>query len=590
MNNAYDAVSTMKSTRAMWGRFLLLTLPVIGLMLVSSYFLFQAEQQMHLDTTRMETAHHIESQANNIRAEIMQAVLHIKFLAKHSEVVEVLEGDEGYALVELSRDFHLFAKYMGVYDQVRLLDKHGREALRANFRDGESTLTVKKDLQDKSAYAYFKQAIDMPSDSVFISKFTLNVEQGRIERPYKPVIRYASPVINGDGVHVGVVVLNFLGDVLIKRYLDATDVTGENMLLNANGYFIHAEDESLTWGSLLEKRKDQNLASRFPDVWKSIVDKRDGQILTPHGLFTFATIAPYALLLQDAPQQGGAGDWIIVSYVSSDELYAHAGSLSLSFIALSVLLLLAWIILAWLWVSSEVRREQVYHRLQALHENKRYLLRSLMNIQEEERRSLARSLHDDMGQSLTSIQAYVAAAMKSITDEKAGEDILQVRNIATHIQQSVRNQLHILRPASLDRLGLSAALEDMLGEFAKRENLTYAFECKQKLPDLNEMQNIHLFRIVQESLTNIAKYAQATHVSLSLQISDVDLNESASHASTLHLQVSDDGCGMETIEETGLGLLGMRERTDLLHGQINIISEIGQGVRIDISVPVQVER
>ncbi|MDQ6999222.1 MAG: histidine kinase, partial [Mariprofundus sp.] len=474
MNKASDPVAHVKKIRSMWGRFLLLTLPVLGIIMLSGYFLFQSEQQAHMDTTRLETAHHIESQADNIREEIMQAVLHVKFLAKHSEVVDVLEGADGHTQGELSQDFYLFAKYMGVYDQVRLLDSHGFEVVRANFKNGQSTLTAKESLQDKSAYAYFRQTIDMPSDFVFISKFTLNVEQGRIEQPYKPVIRYASPVINEEGANVGVVVLNFLGDVLIKRYLDATDVSGENMLLNANGYFIHAADERLTWGELIEQRKHSNLEALFPGVWKSIVEQRNGQILGEHGLFTFATISPYALINQEVPKQGGADDWIIVSYVSCDELNARTGKVSLAFITLSLFLLCAWIVLAWLWVNSEEKREKVYHKLQTLHESKRYLLRSQMSIQEEERRALARSLHDDMGQSLTSIQAYAAGIGKAVIDgdcERVKVDIHHIRGITTHIQQSVRTHLHDLRPASLDSLGLGAAIEDMLDEFSRRESI-----------------------------------------------------------------------------------------------------------------------
>ncbi|MDQ6997127.1 MAG: ATP-binding protein, partial [Mariprofundus sp.] len=162
--------------------------------------------------------------------------------------------------------------------------------------------------------------------------------------------------------------------------------------------------------------------------------------------------------------------------------------------------------------------------------------------------------------------------------------------ITTHIQQSVRTHLHDLRPASLDSLGLGAAIEDMLDEFSRRESIACDYVCAHTLPDLSEDQNIHLFRIVQEALTNIAKYAQASHVSVFLHMSEVEANGSDGKISSLHLQISDDGCGMAVIEETGLGLLGMRERTDLLHGQINIHSESGQGVRIDVSIPVQEER
>jgi len=578
MKNMQDHSNHRKNSHALWWRFLLLTLPVTALVMLSSYLFFQSEQQTHLATVRLETAHHIESQAKNIKAEIERAAKHVLLLASHKEIIETLKGDQE-ARTDMRDSFRSFAQHLGVYDQIRLLDQHGHEALRINFSDGKTYEILTEALQDKSSMDYFTQTIAMPAKNVFISKFTLNIEHGQIEIPHKPVIRYATPVINMTGEKIGVVVLNFLGKVLINRYLDATNVTGENMLLNANSFFIHAEDESKTWGSILDEREDQYLADRFPDVWNSIVDEQDGQLLTSHGLFTFATIAPYELLQQEEPRGAGAGDWVIVSYISDRELYGDSDS-SLQFIGTSLILLILWAILTWLWSSSEMRRQQAHLKLVQLHRQERYLVRRQMTIQEEERRSLALSLHDDMGQSLTSIQAYIAAITKAVTKEsfdKVGINIQHIRDITSHIQQSVRGHLQDLRPASLDRLGLCAAIEDMLREFARRESVESDFVCKQDLPELCEQKNIHLFRIVQEALTNIAKYAQADHVKICLSVSKNHLN----------LKIIDDGCGMIVIEETGLGLLGMRERTALLQGEINIESALDKGTCIDVIIPIQ---
>jgi len=555
----------------MWQRFLLLSLPMLGLIALSSYFLIQSEREMQLASVRMETAHHIESQAKNVRVELKQAVLHVKFLAKHSEVNSVLRGNRAHALDELNQDFHAFAQFMGVYDQVRLLDSHGHEVVRANFRDDKTLITAAGDLQNKGEHAYFRQAMLMPDQAVFISRFSLNIEHGHVEKPLKPVLRFAAPVVAANGEKLGVVVLNFLGKVLIDRYLDATDVRGENMLLNANSFFFHAEDASSTWGSVLEGRENQNLASRFPAAWAAIVEQHDGQVLTEQGLFTFATISPYALIGQEKPQDAGAGDWIVVSYVSCDELYEGAGSISGLFMASGAGLFVLWLLLAWLWIRSEMQREQLLAE-------KRELLRLQMHAQEEERHKLARSLHDDMGQSLTSIQAYAAAIGKSRLDEQAQDGIQHIRDITHHIQYAVRNQLRDLRPASLDRLGLCATLEDMLEKFAQRESVACDFVCEQQSLALSDEQNIHLFRVVQEALTNVAKHAQAKRVSLHLHVCD----------DTLFMSICDDGCGMGGVRENGLGLLGMRERAELLHGTTAIESAPGQGVRIDVQIPMVV--
>jgi len=563
-----------KRPRGMWWRFLWLSLPMIVVMMLSSYFLVQSQRQAHLESVRMETAHHIESQVKNVRVEIKQATMHVRFLAQHSEVSRVLQGDDGHALNELNHDFHAFSKYMGVYDQVRLLNRHGREVVRANLKlnASDAFIVAAADLQDKNEYAYFQQTMDMPDGAVFISKFTLNIEHGQIEKPIKPVLRFAAPVFAADGEKLGIVVLNFLGQVLIDRYLDATDVRGENMLLNANSFFFHAADANSLWGSVLEGREDKNLTSRFPDVWNMIVDQRDGQVLTEQGLFTFATISPYALIGETEPQSAGAGDWVVVSYVSNNALYDGVGSVSMLFIASNLLLLTLWLALAWLWARSEVQREQLLTE-------KRELLRLQLGAQEEERRKLARSLHDDMGQSLTSIQAYAAAIAKDLHDEKTQAGMQHIRDITAHIQRAVRNQLHALRPASLERLGLPAALEGMLKTFAQRENMVANFAYKSDSfasVVLSDEQNIHLFRIVQEALTNVAKYSQASQLNVDLSVCD----------DTLHLSIRDNGCGMDVVRESGLGLLGMRERTELLHGTLHIESALGAGVLIDVHIPL----
>jgi len=559
------------NTAHVWQRFLLLSLPMIGLITLSSYFAIQSERETQLASVRMETAHHIESQAKNVRVELKQAVLHVKFLAKHSEVNSVLKGDRAHALDELNQDFHAFAQFMGVYDQVRLLDRHGYEVVRANFRDGKTLITAAGDLQNKSEHAYFKQTMLMPDQTVFISRFSLNIEHGHIEKPLKPVLRFAAPVVAENGEKLGVVVLNFLGKVLIDRYLDATDVRGENMLLNADSFFFHTEDASSTWGSVLKERESQNLASRFPAAWAAIVKQHDGQVVTGEGLFTFATISPYAVIGQEKPHDVGAGDWIVVSYVACDELYEGTGGISVWFMVSGALLFVLWLVLAWLWIRSEMQREQLLAE-------KRELLRLQMHAQEEERHKLARSLHDDMGQSLTSLQAYAAAVGKSQLDEQAHDGIQHIREITHHIQDAVRNQLRDLRPASLDRLGLCATLEDMLEKFSQRESVVCDFVCKQQLRALSDEQKIHLFRVAQEALTNVAKHAQAKRISLHLHISD----------DTLFMMICDDGCGMEGVRGNGLGLLGMRERVELLHGTIAIESEPGQGVRIDVQIPMVV--
>ncbi|MDX8398325.1 MAG: histidine kinase, partial [Mariprofundaceae bacterium] len=395
-----------------WVRFLMLTFPLALLIMLSTYLFSKSEQNIHLNAVRLETAHHIESQATNISEEVKRAISHVQYLGQSKELIEALEGDKE-AFSDMSDHFYGFVKYLGVYDQLRLLDKQGQEVIRANYNAGKVELVSPAKLQNKQSSVYFQKSLALQKGEVFISSFDLNMEHGKIQYPLKSVIRYAVPTFDELGDHVGVLVLNYRGQVLIQRYLDATDVMGENMLMNANGLFIHIEDKAMIWGEDLGDRGTLGMPDRFPKVWDAIVSERYGQLLTDAGLFTFATISPYEILGQQPPEDGAAGDWIIVSYVTSNELLKASNSSLVLYVSGSSVLFALWAILAWFWVRSEAHRQQAFLHLEQLSQQKRHLLRRQLNMQEEERHILARALHDDMGQSLTSIQAYAAAIKKA---------------------------------------------------------------------------------------------------------------------------------------------------------------------------------
>jgi len=217
---------------------------------------------------------------------------------------------------------------------------------------------------------------------------------------------------------------------------------------------------------------------------------------------------------------------------------------------------------------------------QLLNEN-RLLIQKSLEVQEEERKHLARELHDELGQCITAIQADA----KSITDlapqcdKRVIASADAILNVSSHIYDVVHSMMHLLRPSVMDNLGLVEALKDEIRAWNKRNpKTTCIHQFEGDLSNLGERSNITIYRIIQECLTNIAKHANAKHVSIRV------IND----ATKIHLSISDDGTGMNKStakKHLGLGLIGIRERIQALNGVFYYETAISDGFRIFIHIP-----
>ena len=206
------------------------------------------------------------------------------------------------------------------------------------------------------------------------------------------------------------------------------------------------------------------------------------------------------------------------------------------------------------------------------------LTRHSLQIQEQERQHLARELHDEMGQSISAIKAiaFSIAERTSAIDDMSSQGAVKIGSITSHMSGHVRSMMQRLRPAILDELGLIIALQHMVDAWNDNHRDTFcSFRIAAEFGALDANQQICVYRIIQEALTNVATHARATHV-------DVQLAYDGRYL----IVVSDDGCGfaMDTVQQ-GMGISGIRERSQALHGQCMIASNPGSGVRISIDFP-----
>jgi signal transduction histidine kinase len=206
-------------------------------------------------------------------------------------------------------------------------------------------------------------------------------------------------------------------------------------------------------------------------------------------------------------------------------------------------------------------------------------LRRVVEAQELERRRLARELHDETGQALTSILLGLKALEERTGDEASRAATQELRELVVSTLQDVRRLAVELRPTALDDFGLVAALERLTASFAEQTGISVDFETALADERLPEEVETALYRIVQESLTNVVKHARARRVSILL----------ARKEGSVKAVVEDDGRGFDPAEPAGngFGLVGMSERLALLGGRLEVESDADAGTTIAAEVPVR---
>ena len=227
-------------------------------------------------------------------------------------------------------------------------------------------------------------------------------------------------------------------------------------------------------------------------------------------------------------------------------------------------------------ISSEINAMSA--ALKKAQKDNQALAKHTIQIQETERQTMSRELHDEMGQSLTAIKAMAVTVKQPDVDiTPAANSIIDICN---HLAIVVRSMMRTLHPLSLADLGLGATLKDLVGEWGRRyPDININLDYDAELEELDNKVAIHVYRIVQECLTNVVRHANATQVKVKLVlIGKPDLP-------MVNVFVTDNGQGGQPDSKHGFGVLGMRERVERLGGKFKFSSQQGTGVEVHAWMP-----
>ncbi len=343
----------------------------VGVVLAAVFF---GERRDYFYKLRSQESFALTLQTDLIKRYLANTANDLIFWTYQVEMLMALKGgaEEHVWIDRMASEYLAFSNISGHYDQIRFIDRHGKEIVRVNQGvDGLSYSTPPEQLQDKSSRPYFKEAIRLERGGIHISRMDLNVEHGEVERPYKPVIRLATPVVDQEGKTRGIVILN----VLVSQMLDAIRTQaelapGNVVLCDENGYFMLGLAETDEWGMQLEERRERRFGNLFSEAWEKISRDDSGQFSNADGLFTFSTVRPFSPLKGPLQEVGSRWidfrlnipyGWKLVSFMPAMSLFAPMKRLFWELVFLWGLII-SGLALMVMYVMESVRKRRIYQR------------------------------------------------------------------------------------------------------------------------------------------------------------------------------------------------------------------------------------
>lgn len=234
--------------------------------------------------------------------------------------------------------------------------------------------------------------------------------------------------------------------------------------------------------------------------------------------------------------------------------------------------------------TSERHHKRLLEEARNMQEHLRHLSRQIILAQEEERKEISRELHDEIAQTLSGINVHLAALRVADGTNAKGlkKKIIRTQRIVEKSVNIVHRFARDLRPALLDDLGLIPAIQSYLKVFSRRTRIEVDFKAMPEIETLNFIKRTVLYRIVQAALTNVAQHAKADLVMLSLH----------KKAQSIYMEVKDNGKAFNvkrvlfSKKVNRLGLLGMRERVEMVGGRFTVESAKGVGTTIKVEIPI----
>jgi diguanylate cyclase (GGDEF)-like protein len=335
--------------------------------LVGAYF-FEARRDK--DLLCENTRDILRLQKTMIAEDLSDMINDVLFVARHLESLEPWNTPKDRWVSTATTDMSLFADARQTYSQVRLIDANENEVVRIEYHHNRAAPVRPDALQHKEHRYYVQVSKQLDHGEVYISPMDLNVEQGQIETPYRPTIRFCTPIYTPDGEYFGLVVLNYRADLLRTLIGELATFSGsQTMIANAHGYWLMHPNEAMEWGWHIPGRESATLKNQIPDLWDASRLVKSGAVERPEGLYLYDTMtctnvqastmgpAEFCRLSGKMGLDDEDGfTWLLIHHIPRSTLVAARMRLSKTLLVVLIFFCLLLLPLAWILAQFIVRR------------------------------------------------------------------------------------------------------------------------------------------------------------------------------------------------------------------------------------------
>ena len=358
-------------------RFLLTftTIFLAGSALVTGALWFVYSADIKIQRVRIETkeTQQVKLQRVRLATHFHGVTSDLEIIANLHELKQLADNLSDHSTEELTSDFISFSIRKRHYDQIRFINNDGTEIIRVDYNNEKPEVVPKESLQNKAHRYYFNDSMLKGDNQVYVSPLDLNVENKQVEKPFKPMIRFGTPILNSQREKKGVVILNFRASRMISDFKKiGQESPGESWILNQQGYWLASPNPHDEWGFMFDNRKHINLKTRFPEVWDNLISKVTGQFYHPNGLYTFDTFHPSKeavskhLFSEESHhhtrQSTEKDNWKIISFIPKNvlnaELQKHSSDLLNTLGIIFAVLVTLNGLTAFLLASSQLKRRR----------------------------------------------------------------------------------------------------------------------------------------------------------------------------------------------------------------------------------------
>ncbi len=256
-SHPFQGVARVDARRMLW-QTLLLGLMFTPLLLTPALVQERADARQHLLLRQSEQERALKLGAQIIRQEMEAVLSDLRYLSQHNDLVAYLESTNPLRRRDLALEYLGLARHKRIYDRIRFIGLDGHEEVRVDFADGAPVIRPPEALADQSSRYYVREAQWLSPGEIYVSPFEPDVEHDRGQHAARPVIRFALPVADSQGMIRGMVVLNYLGQRLLDKLRMLAGQAGDVWLLNADGYWLLGPDGGA----------NEHVTRRFPEFWR----------------------------------------------------------------------------------------------------------------------------------------------------------------------------------------------------------------------------------------------------------------------------------------------------------------------------------